>query len=121
MFSCSLQFPADLTIGPMDDNLDGLYSIMMVLQTYESLLSDNIDKVSQVKTEISSLTRYIDHWRVQPGLCRGEQPSKANLPGHLEILQSQKEFTITVSMEALKGVKEYLNNLLNNLDRLQIC
>lgn len=90
----------------------------MVLEGYNSLISDTLDGVTQVKTEISSLAGYLDQWR--KGHCTEQRP-KPSVPGPLQELQSRKEFIHTVSIEALMRVKELLNLLLKNLDQLQSC
>lgn len=109
------QFPSSLT--PTDD-LDGASSIVTVLEGYNSLISDTFDGVSQVKSEISSLTGYVDQWR--RGHCSEQRP-KPSVPGPLQNLLSRKEFVHTVTIEALMRVKELLNLLLKNLDHLESC
>lgn len=118
MFILLLQVPPGLTLSPPVDVLDGPASIVMVLEGYNSLISDTLDGVTQVKTEISSLAGYLDQWR--KGHCTEQRP-KPSVPGPLQELQSRKEFIHTVSIEALMRVKELLNLLLKNLDQLQSC
>ncbi|KAE8296376.1 Leptin Precursor [Larimichthys crocea] len=114
----NFQVPPGLTLSPPVDVLDGPASIVMVLEGYNSLISDTLDGVTQVKTEISSLAGYLDQWR--KGHCTEQRP-KPSVPGPLQELQSRKEFIHTVSIEALMRVKELLNLLLKNLDQLQSC
>lgn len=90
----------------------------MVLEGYNSLISDTLNGVSQVKFDISSLTGYLDQWR--QGNCKEQRP-KPSVPGPLQELQSRKEFIHTVSIEALVRVKVFLNLLLKNLDHLETC
>ncbi|KAM7396612.1 hypothetical protein PAMP_019645 [Pampus punctatissimus] len=113
-----IQVPAGLTLSPPGDYLDGASSIVMVLEGYNSLISDTFDGVSQVKSDISSLTGYLDKWKQRH--CSEQRP-KPPLPGPLQDLQSQKEYIYTVSIEALMRVKEFLNQLLKNLDHLETC
>ncbi|KAF7650407.1 hypothetical protein LDENG_00126630 [Lucifuga dentata] len=112
------QVPTDLTITPPADNLDGVSSIVMVLEGYESLISESLDGLSQLKQEVSSLTGYLDHWR--QGHC-GEQRPKPPVQGRLAQLQSQKEYIHTVSREAVAGLNAFLKQLLKNLDCLGTC
>ncbi|XP_071767594.1 leptin-like [Centroberyx gerrardi] len=112
------QVPAGLTISSPADNLDGLSSIVMVLQGYESLLSETLDGLPQLKQEVSSLRGYLDHWR--QGHCSEPRP-KPPMQGRLAELQSRKQYIHTVSIEALMGLREFLNQLLKNLDRLETC
>lgn len=90
----------------------------MVLEGYNSLISDTLNGVSQVKFDISSLTGYLDQWRQWN--CKEQRP-KPSVPGPLQELQSRKEFIHTVSIEALVRVKVFLNLLLKNLDHLETC
>lgn len=90
----------------------------MVLEGYNSLISDTFGGIPQVKSEISSLTGYIDQWR--QGHCSELRP-KPSMPGPLQELQSRKEFIHTVSIEALVRVREVLDLLLKNLDQLETC
>lgn len=114
----SFQVPPGLTLSPPTDDLDGTSSIVMVLEGYNSLISDSLTGVSQVKFEISSLAGFLNQWRL--GHCSEERP-KPSVPGPLQELQSRKEFIHTVGIEALMRVKEFLNLLLKNLDQLETC
>ncbi|TKS73366.1 Leptin Precursor [Collichthys lucidus] len=114
----NFQVPPGLTLSPPVDVLGGPASIVMVLEGYNSLISDTLDGVTQVKTEISSLAGYLNQGRQGP--CTEQRP-KPSVPGPLQELQSRKEFIHTVSIEALMRVKELLNLLLKNLDQLQSC
>ncbi|KAA8590193.1 hypothetical protein FQN60_014127 [Etheostoma spectabile] len=92
---------------------------MTVLEGYNSLISDTFDWIPQVKSDISSLTGYLDEWR--QGHCSEQRP-KPSVPGPLQELQSQKlKYIHTVSIEALMRVKEFLHMLLKNLDHLETC
>ncbi|XP_019934404.1 leptin-like [Paralichthys olivaceus] len=110
-------FNFSVSLTPTDD-LAGASSIVTVLEGYNSLISDTFHRVSQVKSEISSLTGYVDQWR--KGHCSEQRP-KPSMPGPLQKLQSLKDFIHIVSMEALMRVKEFLNLLLKNLDHLETC
>lgn len=112
------QAPVELIINQSTDDLNGPLSIATILEGYNSLISDTFVGVTQIKMEISSLVGYLDHWR--QGHC-SENLSKPSLPKPLEELQNRKEFVVTVSMEALMRVKEFLSVLLKNLDRLETC
>lgn len=116
--SLSPQVPAGLTLSPPADDLDRPSSIVAVLDGYNSLISDTLNGVAQVKYDISSLTGYLDQWR--QGHCSEQRP-KPSVPGPLQELQSRKAFIHTVSIEALMRTKEFLNLLLKNLDQLEIC
>ncbi|KAM4619557.1 leptin-like [Polymixia lowei] len=114
-----LQFPAGLTLhSQLTDNLDGLSSIVMVLQGYESLLSENLDGLLQLKQEVSSLSGYLEDWKQSH--C-GDQRPKPPVQGPLAELQSRKLYIHTVGIEALMRIKEFLNRLLKNLDHLGTC
>ncbi|KAM3609570.1 uncharacterized protein V6R79_017110 [Siganus canaliculatus] len=112
------KIPAGLTVSPPADELDGSSSVVTTLEGYNSLISDTLSGVSQVKSDISSLTGYLDQWR--QGHCSDQRP-KNSVSGPLQELQSRKEFIHTVSIEALIRVKEFLNLLLKNLDQLETC
>lgn len=112
------QFPVNLTRSPSADDLGGPSSIGTVLEGYNSLISDTLYGVTQVKTEVSALTGYLDHW--SQGHCKGQR-TKLQLPEPLQELQSRKEFVLTVSIEALMRVREFLELLLKNLDHLETC
>uniref|UniRef100_A0A3Q3WG24 Leptin n=1 Tax=Mola mola TaxID=94237 RepID=A0A3Q3WG24_MOLML len=112
------QVPVGLTLSPPADDLGGPSSAVAVLEGYNSLISDSLSGVSQVKSEISSLTGYLKQWRQVN--CKEQWP-KTSVPGPLQELQSRKEFIHTVSIEALLRVKEFLNLLLKNLDQLETC
>lgn len=116
--SVSLQVLAGLIPSQPADNLDGSSSVVTVLEGYNSLISDTFNGVSQVKTEMSSLTGYLHQWR--QGHCAEQRP-KPLTPGPLQDLQSQKGFNLTVTIEALMRVKQFLNILLKNLDHLETC
>lgn len=117
-FVVCLQVPFGLTVSPSADDLGGPSSIVAVLEGYNSLISDSLNGVSQVKAEISSLAGYLDQWR--QGNCKEQRP-KPSIPGPLQELQSRKGFIHTVNIEALMRVKEFLNLLLKNLDHLETC
>ncbi|CAL8263645.1 unnamed protein product [Merluccius merluccius] len=108
-----------LSLSPPTDPLDGLSSLVLVLEGYESLLSDSLDGLSQVRQEVSSLRGYLDDWR--EGHCSEPLLPKQLLQGRLAQLQSRKEYIHTVGIEAVLGLKEYLGYLLKNLDYLGTC
>ncbi|KAI3370745.1 hypothetical protein L3Q82_007288 [Scortum barcoo] len=112
------EVPANLPSSLPADDLDGPSSVVAILEGYNSLISDTLSGVSQIKYDISSLAGYLDHWR--QGHCTEQRP-KPPVPGPLQELQSRKEFIHTVSIEALVRVKEFLNVLLKNLDHLETC
>ncbi|XP_041794496.1 leptin-like [Chelmon rostratus] len=112
------QAPPGLALSPPADDLDIPSSIVTVLEGYNSMISDTLNGVAQVKFDISSLTGYLDQWR--QAHCSEQRP-KTSIPGPLQELQSRKEFIHTVSIEALMRVKEFLNLLLKNLDHLETC
>lgn len=116
----SLQYPPGVTLSPPFDDLDGLSSIVTVLEGYNSLISNTLDDVSLVKNDLNSLTGYLNKYRQEQGLCSQPRP-KSPVSGPLLMLQSEKEFIHTVSIEACLRVKEYLNRLQNKLDLLKIC
>lgn len=116
--SLSLQFPAGRTLSPAAGDLDRLSATVMILDGYNSLISDTLNGVSQIKADISCLTRHLDQWR--QGHCNKQRP-KPSVPEPLQKLQSHKDLIDTVSFEALLRVKEILVVLLKNLDNLEIC
>ncbi|XP_059191726.1 leptin-like [Centropristis striata] len=112
------EVPDGLALSASADELNGPSSIVVVLEGYNSLISDTLSGVSQVKFDISSLTGYINQWRQSH--CSEQRP-KPSVSGPLQELQSRKEFIHTVSIEALMRLKEFLNLLLKNLDHLETC
>lgn len=92
------------------DRLEGSASVVTSLEGYNNLISDRFGDVSQIKAEISSLTGYLDHWRQDN--CHEQRP---------KVRQRRKSFSQTVTLEALRRVKEFLKLLLENLDHLEKC
>ena len=121
--SLKLLFPDGLSLGmsasPPTDPLDGLSSLVLVLEGYESVISERLDGLAQVRQEVSSLRGYLDDWR--EGHCGGQPRPKQVLEGRVARLQNRKEYTHTVGIEAVVGLKEYLVHLLKNLDYLGSC
>lgn len=111
------QIPTALTSSPPSEEQYGPCSIVAILDGYNSLISESFSGVTQVKTEISALVGFIDQWRQSH--C-SERP-KPPVPEALQYLQNHKHFFHSVSFSALSRVKEYLKNLLNNLDQLDTC
>lgn len=103
---------------PSIKELGGLSSIVAVLEGYNDLISDSLENVTQIKTELSILTEYIHQWSVEH--C-DEQLTKLPEPEALRSLQKLKRFVLTVGLEALMRVKEYLELLRRNLDHLDMC
>ncbi|XP_013889273.1 LOW QUALITY PROTEIN: leptin-like [Austrofundulus limnaeus] len=112
------QTPPIQTLRPSITELGGLFSIVAVLEGYNNLISDSLENVTQIKTEISILTEYIHQWSLEH--CK-ELQTKSPEPEALKSLQKLKRFIHTVGIEALMRVKEYLELLRNNLDHLEIC
>ncbi|KAG7217447.1 hypothetical protein INR49_021615 [Caranx melampygus] len=112
------QAPPAFTLSPPADEIAGPTSIITILNGYNGLIPDNLTGVIQVKSEISSLTGYISQWRQRH--C-GEQRPKPMLSGPLQKLESRKDYTLTVGIEALMRVKEFLDLVLKNLDLLETC
>ncbi|CAN9499237.1 unnamed protein product [Ophioblennius macclurei] len=110
--------PPGLTLSPPVNDLDGLSSVVAVLEGYNSLISNTLDGVSQIKYDISSLAGYLSQWGQRH--CSEQRP-KPSVPRPLQELQRQKDFIDTVSLEALMRVKAFLNLLLKNLDTLKTC
>ncbi|XP_061629444.1 leptin-A-like [Phyllopteryx taeniolatus] len=115
-----IQVPAGMTLTQPSDQLDGLSSVVALLDGYGELISDS-PYLSQVKTEISSLKGSLAS--LKQSRCGGE--AKANRTsaagGALQRLQSQRGFVLTVSMEALVRVMEILTRLLSNMENLDKC
>ena len=108
-----------LSASPPTDPLDGLSSMVRVLEGYDSVISERLDGLAQVKLEVSSLRGYLDDWR--EGHCGGQPLPKQALQGRVARLQSRKEYIITVGIEAVVGLRDYLVHLLKNLDYLGTC
>lgn len=107
-----------MILDPPADELGGCASVVASLEGYNSLISDSLSDVVQIKAEISSLTGYLDHWRQNH--CKEQRPKPA-VPEPLRELQRRKGFIHSVTFEALMRVKEFLNLLLKNLDHLEKC
>ncbi|XP_017260997.1 leptin [Kryptolebias marmoratus] len=105
------------TLEPSIKELEGPSSIVTVLKGYNDLISDSLEGVTQIKTELYILTNSTDEWSQQH--CK--QPTKSSEPELLKKLQKLKRFTHTVGTKALMRVKEYLSLLRRNLDLLDIC
>lgn len=112
------QTPPIQTLKPPITELGGLSSIKAVLEGYNNLISDSLENVTQIKTDISTLTEYIHQWSLEH--CK-EQQTQSPQPEALKSLQKLKRFIHTVSIEALMRVKEYLEKLRKNLDYLEKC
>ncbi|XP_037307953.1 leptin-like [Pungitius pungitius] len=102
------EFPDDLPTGAPADNLSGTSSIVATLEEYNSLISDSLEGVEQVKVELSSL---ID------SLCQLGQGHCGEEPKPTQSSQSQR-FKEYVTLEKLLRIKERLNQLLENVDIL---
>nr|Q588F8.2 RecName: Full=Leptin; Flags: Precursor [Tetraodon nigroviridis] len=100
------------------DDLEGSASIVARLENFNSLISDNLGDVLQIKAEISSLTGYLNNWRHNN--CKEQRPRTA-VPGLPQEPQRRKDFIQSVTIDALMSMKEFLNLLLQNLDHLEIC
>ncbi|XP_011605187.1 leptin isoform X1 [Takifugu rubripes] len=92
------------------DKVEGSTSVVASLESYNNLISDRFGGVSQIKTEISSLAGYLNHWR--EGNCQEQQP---------KVWPRRNIFNHTVSLEALMRVREFLKLLQKNVDLLERC
>ncbi|XP_068507102.1 leptin isoform X2 [Syngnathus scovelli] len=114
-----IQVPPGMTLTPPADKLDGLSSVVTLLDGYEKLISDSLN-ASQVKAEISWLKGYLGQWKkARCGETKVNRTSAAG--GALQRLQSQRGFVLTVGMEALIRVKDILTRLLQNMENLDKC
>lgn len=118
LFLFPQQLPFNVTLDPPAEELGESASVVASLEGYNSLISDSINGVLQIKTDISSLTGYLNHWRQSN--CKEQRP-KPEVPGPLQELHRSKGFIHTVTLEALMRVKEFLSLLLKNLDHLEKC
>uniref|UniRef100_A0A8C7XRY2 Leptin n=1 Tax=Oryzias sinensis TaxID=183150 RepID=A0A8C7XRY2_9TELE len=98
--------------SPPSDELNGLSSIMGVLEECTNQISDNFDEAKKIKVDISSLMDSMSEWSEKH--CR-EQPSTQAEN------QTSRRFSITESMQAVTRLKHFLLLLQNNSDQLEIC
>ncbi|KAM9808385.1 leptin-like [Neosynchiropus ocellatus] len=113
----------DSPVGPTRlaitvDDFDGLSSFATILEGYSNLIFDSFHDYDQVKAEISSLTGYIIQWR---RVHCSTQQTRTPVPSSLQTLQSQRRHVHTIAMEALRRMKELLEQLLKNLEQLDTC
>ncbi|KAM8860875.1 leptin-like [Synchiropus picturatus] len=113
----------DSRVGPTRlaitvDDFDGLSSFATILEGYNNLIFDSFHAYAQVKAEISSLTGYIIQWR---RVHCSTQQTRTPMPSSLQALQSQRRHVHTITLEALRRMKELLDQLLRNLDHLDTC
>ncbi|XP_051916291.1 leptin-like [Hippocampus zosterae] len=114
-----IQVPPGMTLTPPADRLDGLSSVVTLLDGYDKLISDSLN-VSQVKAEISWLKSYLGQWK--KGRCGEAKANRTSATGGaLQRLQSQRSFVLTVGIEALVRVKDILTRMLQNMEHLDKC
>ncbi|XP_077953557.1 leptin-like [Gasterosteus aculeatus] len=101
------QFPTELTTGALDYDFSGTKSIVAALERCNSPISESLEGVTQVKTELSSLISFLRQLRQ----C-SEDP---------EPTPQDQRFTQSKTFESLKRTREYLQQLQQNLDNLDTC
>ncbi|XP_077371835.1 leptin-like [Festucalex cinctus] len=114
-----IQVPPGMALTPPADQLDGLSSVVTLLDGYDKLISDSLN-VSQVKAEISWLKGYLGQWK--KGRCTEVKVNRTSAAGGaLQRLQSQQGFVLTVGIEALARIKDILTRMLQNMEYLDKC
>ncbi|XP_030221341.1 leptin [Gadus morhua] len=113
------EWSQSLSASPPLDPMDGLASLVLVLDGYESVISERLEGLAQVRQEVSSLRGYLEDWR--SGHCAGPPRTKQAPQGRLARLQGYKEYPQTVGLEGVVGLKDYLVQLLKHLDLLGAC
>lgn len=108
----TLQFPTDLTIGALDYDFSGTKSIVAALERCNSPISESLEGVTQVKTELSSLIGFLRRLR---------QCSEDPEPTSPEPTPQDQRFIQSKTFEGLKRTREYLQQLQQNLDNLDTC
>uniref|UniRef100_A0A3P9PHA2 Leptin n=1 Tax=Poecilia reticulata TaxID=8081 RepID=A0A3P9PHA2_POERE len=113
-------FPV-LPVNPPQE-LEGFSSIVVALDGYNNLISENLLNVAQVKTDISRLTNVISHGLMN---CT-EKPPKRTRPVHLQQLQNEWEqdperYVEAVSVAAINGVREIVEMLQNQIHGIACC
>uniref|UniRef100_A0A3B3UJ49 Leptin n=1 Tax=Poecilia latipinna TaxID=48699 RepID=A0A3B3UJ49_9TELE len=101
--------------------LEGFSSIVVALDGYNNLISENLLNVAQVKTEISRLTNDISELMD----CTEKTP-KRTLPVHLQQLQNEWEqdperYVEAISMAAINGAREIVEMLQNQIHGIPSC
>ncbi|KAK5612119.1 hypothetical protein CRENBAI_026152 [Crenichthys baileyi] len=117
----TFQTLSSLRVAPPAE-LQGYSSIVAALEGYNSLISENLLNVVQVRTDISELTNTIIHKLMN---CTAQNP-KLIVPKRLQQLQNEWEqdperHVEAVSLEALLGVKEILKLLQDKFDGIASC
>ncbi|XP_028306593.1 leptin a [Gouania willdenowi] len=110
------QVPPNLMPASHVDDLDGLTSIVSMLDGYNSLLSETLGGVPQIKLEVSSLTEYLRYWGEEHCDKQRHKPS-----AWMQELHMMKESSHSVSMETINRLKTFLNLLMKNLEKLEKC
>ncbi|XP_056454081.1 leptin-like [Gadus chalcogrammus] len=113
------EWSQSLSASPPSDPMDSLASLVLVLDGYESVISERLEGLAQVRQEVSSLRGYLEDWR--SGHCAGPPRAKPAPQGRLARLQGYKEYPQTVGLEGVVGLKDYLVHLLKHLDLLGAC
>ncbi|XP_024138393.1 leptin-A-like [Oryzias melastigma] len=98
--------------SPPSDELNGLPSIMAVLEECSSQISDDFDGAKKIKADVSALIDNMSEWMEKH--C-GEAPSAPTEN------QTSRRFSITESMQAVTRLKNFLLLLPNNSNQLEIC
>ncbi|XP_016523634.1 leptin-like [Poecilia formosa] len=112
-------FPV-IPVNPPQE-LEGFSSIVVALDGYNNLISENLLNVAQVKTEISRLTNDISELMD----CTEKNP-KPTLPVHLQQLQNEWEqdperYVEAISMAAINGAREIVEMLQNQIHGIPSC
>ncbi|RVE71925.1 hypothetical protein OJAV_G00056700 [Oryzias javanicus] len=107
-----LQTSTGPKFSPPSDELNGLPSIMAVIEECGSQISDDFDGAKKIKADVSALMDNISEWSEKH--CGEPLSTQAEN-------QTSRRFSITESMQAVTRLRNFLLLLLSNSDQLEIC
>uniref|UniRef100_A0A8C6SKA8 Leptin n=1 Tax=Neogobius melanostomus TaxID=47308 RepID=A0A8C6SKA8_9GOBI len=97
------QIPPLLTTAPPSGEQYGAASLVLIMKGYNNLILDSFNGAPEIKAEIESLYRFVDQLRKR---------NCADKP---------QPYSVSITYSALYRVREYLKNLLKNLEQLEMC
>ncbi|KAK7890999.1 hypothetical protein WMY93_022962 [Mugilogobius chulae] len=114
----TIMIPKALTTSLPSAEQLSVCSVVQYLNLSSSLIWDRFNRSQELKSEISSLSGFVD----QSSQCHCSGKARAQAPSELEKLRKDKErFPIAVSLTVLHLLKEYLKNMLEDMDQLRTC
>ncbi|XP_077451330.1 leptin-like [Stigmatopora argus] len=112
------KYPNNVTVVGPPDQLDGLSSLIWLLEGYGDLIPSS---ETQVKADISSLKGFLGLWRKRHCGADGRVKSTPAPGSALQLLQSYRSFVPIINIQAHLRVKNILAHLKDNAANLDKC